>query len=190
MPLQAPAPRPPLTRDHRGAQQELTGARGIRRNGAQPVEIALAHFRIAASSRFLFSIDCSCTNSTRPSAADGHRRRGVCRALHQETMRANLSARLTASWITAVEPHAADRVVDVGRVAGEQHAALAEGRGDALVRRVEIAVERPRKAAVRGKISAARPAPPHRWSVSSSDCAESVGNTVRPQAQAARRRRP
>src|SRR6516162_2676334 len=37
----------------------------------------------------------------------------------------------------AVHAHAADRVVDVGAVAGEQRAALVEGRGDALVDGVE-----------------------------------------------------
>src|SRR3984957_14759459 len=38
---------------------------------------------------------------------------------------------------TAVHAHAADRIVDVGAVAGEQHAAFVEGRGDALVHGVE-----------------------------------------------------
>src|SRR5580692_10075517 len=37
----------------------------------------------------------------------------------------------------AVHAHAADRVVDVGAVAGEQHAAFVEGRGDALVHGIE-----------------------------------------------------
>src|ERR1700719_4364594 len=37
----------------------------------------------------------------------------------------------------AVHAHAADRVVDVGAVAGKQHAAFVEGRGDALVHGVE-----------------------------------------------------
>src|ERR1700730_13679533 len=38
---------------------------------------------------------------------------------------------------TAVHAHAADRIVDVAAVAGEQHAAFVEGRGDALVHGVE-----------------------------------------------------
>ena len=37
----------------------------------------------------------------------------------------------------AVHAHAADRIVDVGAVAGEQHAAFVEGRGDALVHGIE-----------------------------------------------------
>src|SRR6202042_3624590 len=40
-------------------------------------------------------------------------------------------------WGAAVHAHAADRVVDVGAVAGEQHAAFVEGRGDALVHGIE-----------------------------------------------------
>ena len=53
-----------LAGDHRGAQQKLPRARGIGGDGAQLVEIALADVRHrCASSRFLFSIDCSCTNS-------------------------------------------------------------------------------------------------------------------------------
>ena len=35
---------------------------------------------------------------------------------------------------TAVHAHAADRIVDVGAVAGEQHAAFVEGRGDTIFR--------------------------------------------------------
>ena len=40
----------------------------------------------------------------------------------------------------AVEAHAADRIVDVGGVAGQQHAAFAERLSDALVRHVKIAM--------------------------------------------------
>src|ERR1700758_1856912 len=42
-----------LARDHRRAQEKLPGALGVGRAGAQFVEIALAHFRIARFKAFL-----------------------------------------------------------------------------------------------------------------------------------------
>src|SRR5690606_42035234 len=46
---------------------------------------------------------------------------------------AELLAEICGILQAAVEAERADRIVDVGRVAGQQHAALAEGVGNALV---------------------------------------------------------
>ena len=82
----------------------------------------------------------------------------------------------------AVQSHAADRIVDVGGVAGEQHAALAEGCGDTLMRHVEIAVDDLVGDAAPGRTSAAAPAPPSSLVRSSSACRRIGRENRAPQA--------
>ena len=55
-----------------------------------------------------------------------------------------------------VEPHAAQRIVDMAGVAGEQHATATVGGGNALMHRVEIGVQ---NAGSRGLRHEARQAP-------------------------------
>jgi len=53
---------------------------------------------------------------------------------------AELLAQVGGILEAAVEAHAADRIVDVRGIAGEQHTARAKRGGNALMRDIEIAV--------------------------------------------------
>ena len=129
-----------LAGDHRRAQQELPRPLGIGRHGAQIVEIALARFRLARLQALLVGDRLLLHELDRHGAAleAVEIEQALGRARHYlEQLVAQIGRVLDA----AVEAHAADRIVDMGGVAGEQHAALAEARRHPLVGDVEIAVD-------------------------------------------------
>ena len=95
----------PLAGEHRRAQQELPGARRIRRDLAQFVEIAPPRFRIARFQAFLVGDRLLLHELDRHGAAltaveieqlaPAHRSRMTC---------ASFSARLAASWMPPLRP--------------------------------------------------------------------------------------
>ena len=138
----------PLAREHRRAQQELPGARRVRGGLPQFGEIAPARFRVARLQALLVGDRLLLHEFDRDGAALAavEIEQFVRRPLENNLRK--LFRQIGRVLDAAVEAHAADRIVDVGGIAGQQHPPFTKGLRHALVRHVEIAmhdVVRPRR---------------------------------------------
>ena len=131
---------PALACDHRGTKQELAGPLRILRDPAQLIQILLSRFWIALFQP-LFVRDRLLLNKLG--------RYGSALKVVKVQERSDLPpsedachfrSQINGILNTAIQSHASDWIVDVGGVAGQQHAPFAEGRGYALMRHVQISM--------------------------------------------------